>query len=110
MQKTDLDSLSNKEFILTQLEKVKLLDKSDFILTLMSEVKCNTLFSLAFPLLKLYKSNDEEQFYDDAGGIRYYKQDTFFVFHDRKYIICNHWFPEQRHLFEKWIKRNSFIY
>lgn len=106
MEKDIKKVLGNKEFVIEQLEKLKLKNKIDFIPILTHEVKCNTLFDLAYPLLKLYIENDESQYYDKNGDARYYTQNTFFIYHDKKYIICNHWFKVQRAFFEKWVNRN----
>lgn len=106
MKKEDIEKLSNKEFVIYFLALLKSKSKTDFIPILTNGVKCNTLFDLAFPLLKLYNNKEEDQFYDETGSARYYTQNTFFEFHDKKYIICNHWFKNQRQYFEKWVNRN----
>ena len=106
MRKDEIDKLSNKEFVIYYLELLKSKSATDFIPILTHGVKCNALFDLAFPLLKLYNNKDEGQFYDETGSGRYYTQNTFFEFHDKKYIICNHWFKSQRQYFEKWVNRN----
>ena len=94
--------ICNKDYIINLLEKLKAKSNSDNIFKLTSAIQCKELFNLAFPLLKLDKSTDS-QYLDEAGSQRYYKQNTYFEFNDIKYIICNHWFPIQRDLFELWV-------
>ena len=94
--------ISNKDNVILLLEKLKAKSNNDKILKLTSGTQCKELFNLAFPLLRLDNS-DESQYLDETGSTRYYKQNTYFEFNDRKYIICNHWFPTQRRLFELWV-------
>ena len=95
-------NIDNKDFVIEQLSKLSDLEEDDFINVLTDAVECKNKFNIAFPVLKLYNANDDKVFEDNTGRSRYYKNNTFFVFNDQKYIICNHWYPKQRELFELW--------
>ena len=95
------DTLSNKDFIVTALEQIKEKLNEELVTMLMNRTFCKEKFELAFPILREFNSSDTN-FNDNAGNCRYYKQNTFFIFNNKKFMICNHWFPIQRILFFNW--------
>ena len=104
------ESLDNKTFIISQLDKLADTEDESLIEILTSKAECKNKFDLAFSIIKEYDVNAEKSiFLDDAGKQRYYKKDTFFENNQKKYIICNHWFPKQRELFELWVNENVTI-
>jgi len=103
----DKNQYTNKEFIMSLLSKLDNSNGFNFIKILTNPVDCKKRFDLSFPLLKEYNlSEGDTLFFDDADNIRYYKKDTFFENNQKRYIICNHWFPKQRELFELWVYNN----
>ncbi len=100
------DNLDNKTFILQQLEKLADVEDESLIEVLADSKECKNKFDVAFSILKEYNPDDKSVFDDNLGRQRYYKKDTFFEYNDKKYIICNHWYPKQRDLFELWVYDN----
>ncbi|MGH4121262.1 hypothetical protein [Clostridium sp.] len=105
-----LKSFENKEFILTALNMIKgnseILD--GVIGYLITKKYCKNTFELQFELLREIKpefTSDQIRrlHYDNANCIhlRYYKKDIF-VYKDKNYIVCNHWFDIQRDKFIRW--------
>ncbi len=100
------DNLDNKTFILQQLEKLADVEDESLIEVLANAKECKNKFDVAFSILREYNPDDKSVFDDNLGRQRYYKKDTFFEYNDKKYIICNHWYPKQRDLFELWVYDN----
>ena len=100
------DNLDNKAFILQQLEKLADVEDESLIEVLTNAKECKNKFDVAFSILREYTPEDKSVFEDNMGRQRYYKKDTFFEYNDKKYIICNHWYPKQRDLFELWVYDN----
>ncbi|MEI8203613.1 MAG: hypothetical protein WCH34_11405 [Bacteroidota bacterium] len=100
------ENMDNKAFIISQLVKLAGVDES-LIEILTCKEECKNKFDIYFPILKEFDlSSDESTYKDDLGKQRYYKKNTFFENDNKKYIICNHWFPRQRELFELWVYDN----
>jgi len=100
------DNLDNKAFILQQLEKLADVEDESLIEVLADAKECKNKFDVAFSILREFTSEDKSVFEDNTGRQRYYKKDTFFEYNGKKYIICNHWYPKQRDLFELWVYDN----
>lgn len=92
--------VTNKDFVLNQLTRLNV--SCELIDKFLDEAFCKTNFNLAYPLLKIDISTDAG-YLDKTGCIRYYKQNTFLSHKESNYLICNHWFLNQRELFEQWI-------
>ena len=103
------ESLANKNFIMKQLDLLKVYEDESLIEILTNPKECNNKFEMAFPILREYLTNDKSIFEDNTGRQRYYKKDFFFEANNKKYIICNHWYPRQRELFELWVYDNINI-
>jgi len=101
------DNLDNKAFILQQLEKLVDVEDESLIEVLANAKECKNKFDVAFSILREFTPEDKSVFEDNMGRQRYYKKDTFFEYNDKKYIICNHWYPKQRDLFELWVYDNT---
>jgi hypothetical protein len=100
------DNLDNKAFILQQLEKLADVEDESLIEVLADSKECKNKFDVAFSILREFTPEDKSVFEDNTGRQRYYKKDTFFEYNGKKYIICNHWYPKQRDLFELWVYDN----
>lgn len=93
--------LSNKDFIINKLVSIQNANNLEDIIPILADSKkCKELFNLDFPIL-ISENLISEDLYR-----RYYSKESF---KDKKgdiYKITNHWFKEQRDLFNNWLQKN----
>lgn len=94
--------LSNKDYIVNKLEILQNIKNLDEIIqTLTNPHKCKELFNIDFPILISEKLISEDQVR------RYYSKEYFKDKKGNIYKITNHWFKEQRDLFNNWIQNSN---
>lgn len=94
--------LDNKIFIVLLLNKLKenkLLD--DSLINKLTDLEyCKRNFKLAFEALReIAVGQDERAVCFEAGHRRYYTKLKIEANNCKKYVVCNHWYEEQKLLF-----------
>lgn len=98
----------NKQFIFRifkELESAKI----DLTEVFTNDELCKELFGMKYPILFDISNISDSQISEKisfSGKERYYsfkKQDNIIVFNDKKYLVTNHWFPENRTALTKWL-------
>ena len=99
-QETRLKIEVTAKNIFEELSKSDILEESE-IKNLCLESYTKRTFGLPYPVLIEFNGNENIAF---VNGKRRYYSETY-VFHEKQYLLCNHWFESRRGLLEKWYQR-----